>query len=103
MNDPAELVKNRKELVDEMQDKYGYIFCQKKGCGTSRAYKFEVHHIVFRSERPNHPMLHSKINLIIVCNECHNSGPNSFHNKKEERNYLVVERQLDKIFNICLI
>lgn len=103
MADPKELVKNRTELVEEIQDKYGYIFCQKKGCGTSRAYKFEVHHIVFRSERPLHPRLHDKINLIIVCSNCHNQAENSFHNKKDERNYLVIERGLDKIFDICLI
>lgn len=103
MNDPAELVKNRKELVDEMLDKYGYLFCQKRDCGTSKAYKFEVHHIVFRSEAPKHPQLHSKVNLIIVCSGCHNQKPNSFHNKKDERNYLVEERGLDKIFNISII
>lgn len=103
MDDPQELKKNRKELVEKMQDDYGYIFCQKKGCGKSKAYKFEVHHIVFRSERPKHPMLHDKINLIIVCSNCHNQAENSFHNRKEERNYLVSERKLDEIFNICLI
>jgi len=103
MNDPAILVKNRKELIDEMMNEYGYLFCQKRGCGTSRAFKFEVHHIVFRSEVPEHPQLHSKKNLIIVCSACHNQKSNSFHNKKDERNYLVLERGLDKIFNISLI
>ena len=102
MKDPAELVKNRKQLVSEMENTYGYIFCQKRGCGKSRSYKFEVHHIVFRSERPDHPMLHDKLNLIIVCSDCHNQKPNSFHNKKDERNYLMLERGLDKIFNISV-
>lgn len=99
----SQYTKNRNELIEEQLDEFGYHFCQKKGCGTSSAYKFEVHHIVFRSEKPNHPEIHSKVNLIIVCNKCHNISPNSFHNKKDERNYLVEERGLDKIFNISLI
>lgn len=103
MNSESQYKKNRDELIQEQLDDFGYHFCQKKGCGTSRAFKFEVHHIVFRSEAPDHPELHSKINLIIVCSGCHNVKPNSFHNKKDERNYLVIERGLDKIFNVNLI
>ena len=103
MNTESQYAKNRNELVQDQLYEYGYHFCQKKGCGTSKAYKFEVHHIVFRSERPEHPRIHDKVNLIIVCSDCHNVKPNSFHNKKDERNYLVLERGLDEIFNINLI
>lgn len=103
MNNESQYNKNRKSLVQEQLDEYGYHFCQKKGCGTSSAYKFEVHHIIFRSEIPNHPELHNKKNLIIVCSDCHNVKPNSFHNKKDERNYLIEERGLDKIFNVSII
>lgn len=101
--DPPILVKNRKEMVENMQDEYGYIFCQKKGCGTSNAYKFHVHHIIFRSEMPDHPNLHDKLNLIIVCQRCHNEAPDSFHNDKSQRNYLIIERNLEKLFNHKLI
>ena len=89
--------KNRQALVDEMMEMYGYLFCQKceqSECGS----KFEVHHLVFRSEEPKHPELHSKKNLIIVGDWCHKEGPNSFHKKKSERNRFIKARGLDKIF-----
>lgn len=92
--DPVELVRNRKELVEEMQDENGYIYCQ--NCHKSRAFKFEVHHIIFRSERPKHPFLHNKKNLIILCSSCHEF----FHKVKSWRENLVKERGLDEIFNI---
>lgn len=97
MKDPQKLVKNRKELVEEMIDKYGYIFCQKCGfrdCGRN----FEVHHIIFRSEAPKHPRLHDKINLIIVSDFCHKEAWNSYHKKKDERNNLIKERKLNEVF-----
>lgn len=95
--DPAILVKNRKELVEEIQDEYGYIFCQKckqTKCGRN----FHVHHLVFRSEAPDHPMLHEKVNLIIVGDWCHMDAPNSFHRKKDERIPFMRERGLFEVF-----
>ena len=93
MNDPTILVKNRNEMVEEMQETYGYLFCQhceKNQCG----YKFEVHHIIFRSEAPDHEHLHSKKNLIIVGSNCHQW----FHQKKDRRNYLIEKRGLYELF-----
>lgn len=101
MVDPPELVRNREELVDEMMDRYGYLFCQRcksNQCGMN----FEVHHIVFRSEAPGHPMLHDKVNLIIVGSDCHQNRPDSFHRKKDVRIPLMRERGLDKIFGISI-
>lgn len=86
--------KNRAKLIDDMTWDYGYIFCQK--CQTSNAFKFECHHIIFRSEAPNHPKLHDKANLIIVCSQCHND----LHNHKHIREGLVKERKLDKLFGL---
>lgn len=97
MKDPAILIKNRNQLIEDQREKYGYIFCQE--CQSSKAYKFHVHHIVFRSERPGHKDLHSKENLIIVCNRCHDD----FHNQKSKRNYLLVARNLLEKFKISLI
>src|SRR5690625_5642196 len=71
--------KNRTEMAEQMLAKYGYLFCQ--NCGTSNAFKFEVHHIIFRSEKPNHREIHNKRNLIIVCSECHRR----FHKHKKTR------------------
>lgn len=92
--DPAKLVKNRKELVSEMQETYGYIYCQK--CQSSHSYKFHVHHIFFRSEYPEHPNLHNKKNLLIVCEYCHNK----FHSNKSIRNEIVENRNLKQMFNL---
>lgn len=98
MIDPPELIKNRKELIEEMKEKFGYVFCercQKNKCG----FKFEVHHIVYRSEAPKHPNLHSKINLIILGSDCHDW----FHKDKSRRNYLVKQRKLKDIFKNIVI
>ncbi len=95
--DPPELVKNRKELVEEMQDEYGHLFCQK--CGKNRCgMSFHVHHLVFRSEAPEHPMLHNKVNLIIAGDDCHMNAPDSFHRKKDSRIPFLKERNLYEIF-----
>lgn len=89
--------KNRAELIEQQLDEYGYHFCQH--CQKSRGvYKFEVHHIIYRSEAPNHEHLHNKKNLIILCNTCHNGSGDSFHNYKEKRNYLIIERKLYELF-----
>lgn len=90
----ANYSKNRQFIIDEMLSEYGYIFCQ--NCGTSKSFKFEVHHIIFRSEKPNHPEIHNKLNLLIVCRSCHNN----FHGKKELRNRLVESRKLKELFNL---
>lgn len=95
MSDPRILTKNRKELVEEMTDKFGYIFCE--SCQSSNGFKFECHHIVYRSEAPGHPNLHDKINLLIVCTECH-TGKDGFHSRKCKRDDIVKKRGLDKIF-----
>lgn len=86
--------KNAKELGEEQFEEYRYNFCQM--CGTSNAFKLDVHHIYFKSEVPDHPEMHNKRNLIIVCREkCHKA----LHDKKELRNDLVEERGLKKLFN----
>jgi predicted HNH restriction endonuclease len=93
MVDPIELVKNRKSLIEEMTDKYGYIFCQR--CKKSKTnYKFEVHHIMFRSRFPKHPLLHSKINLIVLCSKCHEL----VHRNNSENELLIAQRNLKELF-----
>ena len=85
--------RNRRELINEMGESPGYLYCQ--NCNTSSSFKFHCHHIMFRSEKPKHPMLHHKQNLIIVCNQCHNN----YHGDKDvEREGLVIDRGLVKLF-----
>ena len=56
--------------------------------------KFETHHIIYRSEKPNHEHLHSSNNLILLCVLCHNY----FHKSKQTRVELVKERKLNEMF-----
>lgn len=84
--------KERDKLVDKQILDYGYITCQY--CQRSSAFKFHVHHIIFRSEKPNHINLHNPLNLILVCNKCHDE----FHKNKCLRNEIVKQRQLNKLF-----
>lgn len=86
---------NRKKVIDKMTDQYGYLFCE--NCKRSAGFRnLHVHHIFFRSEVPNHPSLHHPLNLLIVCDECHND----FHsgNKHEKRAKIVEERKLNNLF-----
>lgn len=84
--------RNRDELKAKMIDDHGYLFCEQ--CKTGTTYQWETHHIIYRSEKPGHPHLHDKENLLHLCMQCHND----FHKSKDMRNAIVVERGLDKIF-----
>jgi hypothetical protein len=84
--------KNAIEIEQKMIDDIGYKCCEY--CGVSNPIKFERHHIIFRSEKPNHPHLHDKENIYILCIQCHNE----FHKHKSLRNQLVINRNLNEIF-----
>lgn len=85
--------KERAKLIRNQIDDYGYTFCEQ--CTKSNAFKFHTHHIIFRSEAPKHENLHHPLNLLIVCNFCHDD----FHNNKALRNSLVVIRGLNELLN----
>ncbi len=87
-----EFRRNCKELDKEMIEKYWYRFCEH--CWTSNSLRWEHHHIIFRSEKPKHPNLHDKENILHCCIKCHNL----FHKEKKIRNDIVRKRWLDKIF-----
>jgi len=86
--------KNRDALIQKQLDVHGYNFCQY--CYTSNSFMFSVHHIVFRSEMPNHKEIHNRKNLIIVCQKCHDD----FHNNKSIREPLLEKRGLKKLFDL---
>ena len=85
--------KASKEYKQEIFDKKGYLYCE--DCLRSNSLRFEVHHIVFRSEAPRHPKLNSKENLILLCRKCHCA----YHNQKDLRKKLVEKRNLKTLFN----
>jgi hypothetical protein len=84
-------IKNRKLLAKSIIEKKGYLHCER--CGQSNT-KFDTHHIIYRSEKPNHEHLHNVKNLIILCVPCHNY----FHKSKKTRVELVKERALNEMF-----
>ncbi len=86
-----ELKKTTQELIEEMEEKYGYSICYK--CRTPNP-SFQFHHVVYRSEMPKHENLHHPKNLICVCVKCHNW----FHNKKDRRDYIIKRRKLWELF-----
>jgi len=89
--------KNAKEIESLMISNVGYKYCEH--CQTSIGLRYERHHIIFRSEKPNHTNLHNKENILILCVKCHNE----FHKIKGLRNNIVEERNLDAIFGIDVL
>lgn len=85
-------LRNRNEMREEMMGNYGHLFCEH--CKTTQTLQFEMHHIVYRSEKPNHPNLHDKINLINLCIQCHND----YHKSKLMRENLIAQRNLIDVF-----
>ncbi len=91
----AEFEKNKKILKAQIIEEHGHLLCQR----CKRVDRpLETHHIVFRSERPGHLMLHDKINLILLCDECHDL----FHDNKPLRTLIVVERGLHFVFGLAV-
>jgi len=82
-------MKNKKSSVIS---RLGYPACE--NCNTSNSLRWEVHHIVYRSEAPKHENINNECNLIFLCIQCHND----FHSKKSNRDGLVKERALWKLF-----
>lgn len=90
----AESLKIRRKMVDTV----GYIYCQR--CGVSKAFRFDIHHIVYRSERPGHSEIDNPRNLILLCNKCHDK---MHANKHIERKNLIEERNLTELFGSSII
>jgi hypothetical protein len=87
----SEYSRIRINKIQNMFESHGYLFCEK--CNISNV-KLETHHIIFRSEKPNHEHIHNERNLITLCVKCHNY----FHKDKKVRNYLIGDRNLEELF-----
>lgn len=87
-----EFLRVRNQMRAERIEEHGYLFCEH--CKTSDSYQWEMHHLVYRSEKPGHKHLHNPLNLIDLCVKCHNL----FHKDKSTRNEIVRERKLHLLF-----
>lgn len=83
---------SRIRVKDRVEDKFGRLCCE--NCGDEKSIQFSTHHIIYRSEKPHHPMLNHEKNLIYVCFDCHEW----FHKRKKNRNPLITERKLWELF-----
>jgi hypothetical protein len=91
------LKKNSEELKRDIIKVHGKLVCEvchKDDKGTV----FHIHHIIYRSERRNHPEIHNKRNLIHVCAEFSGCCHDLFHESKGNRDELVKERRLNELF-----
>ena len=88
--------KNRlANIAQNYKDNDGYNncqYCKQTGLG-------ETHHIVSRSKVQSHPQKHCKLNLILVCRECHRLLENDI----EKTNELIIDRNLEIIFDQKLL
>lgn len=84
--------KQRNKIKRRLRKEHGCLVCEK--CNTNSSIQFSTHHIIFRSERPDHPELNNLKNLIHLCFDCHEG----FHKEKVSRNYLIKERNLPELF-----
>lgn len=84
--------KNKKIVKNKIIEDYGYLKCEH--CGVNNSLRFEAHHIIYRSEKPNHKHLHCTENILILCIKCHNN----YHKNKGLRNKIVKDRGLNNLF-----
>lgn len=83
----------RKAFLRDVRERYGCVTCER--CGRDGRYAtIEVHHIVYRSEKPRHEHLHSFENLMCLCLTCHEW----IHESKGNRDQIVAERKLNLLF-----
>jgi 5-methylcytosine-specific restriction endonuclease McrA len=89
-------IKACSDYKKEFIEKHGFLYCEM--CGINHCLAFSVHHIVFASEVPLHKELHNPLNLILLCNKCHDD----LHGRKNLRIPLIIKRGLNKLFKLKL-
>lgn len=83
--------------AEELYNRCGYFFCENCGANSNKAYGFDRHHIIFRSEKPGHPEIHNGRNIILLCRKCHEEA----HGDKERfRSHLIYLRDLVTLFDL---
>lgn len=86
-----EYLRNRHIWLSKKYEEKGYLNCEE--CGVTNTI-LECHHLIYRSEKPNHKHLHDERNFLLLCVPCHNK----YHIQKSIRNNIVKERRLNELF-----
>lgn len=87
---------NSSKIAKDQKKKYWYTFCEV--CIRSDLPQ-ETHHLVYRSEVPNHTHLNNIRNLIRVCKCCHDK----FHEYKPMRLQYIESRGLVELFGSSIL
>jgi len=87
-----------KAFERELYEEFGYFFCQESG--RSNDAPFSVHHLIFKSEKPNHKEINNKRNLIMLGFTEHKKA---HQNKHEWRAKYIKERNLVELFGNDII
>lgn len=79
------------------EKEHGYLFCECCEVNAFGTPKHSTHHIYFASSYPDHSELHNILNLILLCQECHETMHKNKHNNYFKQ--LEKERGLKQLFN----
>tara|TARA_R110002020_G_scaffold471533_1_gene698705 strand:+ start:272 stop:814 length:543 start_codon:yes stop_codon:yes gene_type:complete len=80
------------KVKKRVKKEHGKLCCER--CTTESSIQFSTHHLIYRSERPKHPMLNNIRNLLFLCFECHEW----FHKRKKNRNEWIKKNKLWELF-----
>lgn len=89
----------KQQLLKAQYDEFGYNFCERCKKNRGHMFRLDEHHIIYRSEKPNHSEIENKLNKILVCNECHDW----YHDIKSRRAHLIEERNLVELFGNSIL
>lgn len=99
-NKQLEYKKAAEKYRKSVEKKHGFPICE--CCGSTRPMYWSVHHIMRKSQYPDHEHLNNSRNLILLCNICHDGlhlliGGRIDEFKMKEI-VLIRERKLDELF-----
>jgi 5-methylcytosine-specific restriction endonuclease McrA len=77
------------------EETYDYVHCLNEDCKNPNEHPHSVHHIYSRSKYPRHKEIHNMLNLIMLCQKCHDK----FHHGKTKDDYIEVKRLTRKWSN----
>lgn len=83
-------------------EEYGHIHCLNEECESPNQTPHSPHHIVARSKAPRHTEIHNHLNLIMLCQVCHDKfhhgNKKDFEQSRRWTDQWKEERGLNKLF-----